>query len=288
MSLCFSALWRAIEVLGCGILWWIPPGAFPIECSEHHAISMLSLSVNEACTQSLERREKGSRGTSVFQHCVWAFSCPGFYEVFPKDFTCATSYVPFQDQATHWQMWEVFALKALAMLQRPVRVSLTANRPTQPGRLHSRPHAATSTVMRAPNPDRHPPQNMYMISVTDWRTPTQKERRKTQTARVAWEQYMYQPCCFVLWWNDDNHNFRCGQVKLFHLLILSVHSCIRMPYHPSVLSSRTQLWRTCGVGARTHFAQEFTGREIVFQFLLARNRRAWMQNAVVDADSASD
>ena len=40
--------------------------------------------------------------------------------------------------------------------------------------------------MRAPNPDRHPPQNMYMISVTDWRTPTLKENGKTQTARVAW------------------------------------------------------------------------------------------------------
>ena len=117
---------------------------------------------------------------------MWAFSCPGFYEVFAEDFTCATSYVPFQDQATHWQMWEVFALKALAMLQRPVPVSLATNQPTQPGRLHSRQHAATSTVMRATNPDRHPPQNMYMISVTDWRTPTQKERRKTQTARVAW------------------------------------------------------------------------------------------------------
>ena len=64
---------------------------------------------------------------------------------------------------------------------------------------------------------------------------------------------------------------------------------LRMPYHPSVLSSRTQLWRTCGVGARTQFAREFTGREFVFQCLLARNRRAWMQNAVVDADrSASD
>ena len=83
-------------------------------------------------------------------------------------------------------MWEVFALKALAMLQRPVRVSLTANRPTQLGRLRSRPHAATSTVTRPINPDRCPPQNMCMISVTDWTTPTQKERRKTQTARVAW------------------------------------------------------------------------------------------------------
>ena len=245
----------------------------------------------------MSQEKKGRRGTSIFQHCVWAFSCPGFYEVFAEDFKCATSYVPFQDQATHWQMWEVFALKALAMLQRPVRVSLTTNQPTQPGRLRSRQHAATSTVMRGTNPDRHPPQNMYMISVTDWRTPTQKERRKTQTARVAWmfgrvrdkKQYMYRPCCFVLWWGDDNRNFRCGQVKLFHLLILSVHSCIRMPYHPSVLSSRTQLWRTCGVGARTHFAQEFTRREIVFQCLLARNRRARMQNAVVDNDrSASD
>ena len=42
-------------------------------------------------------------------------------------------------------------------------------------------------------------------------------------------------------------------------MILSVTSCIHMPYHPSVLSSRTQLWRTCGVGARPHFAREFTG-----------------------------
>ena len=43
----------AIDVLGCGILW-IPQGAFSIECSEHNAISMLSLCVSEACTQSLE------------------------------------------------------------------------------------------------------------------------------------------------------------------------------------------------------------------------------------------
>ena len=128
--------------------------------------------------------QQGSRGTSVLQHCVWAFSCPGFCEVFAENFTCATSYVPFQDQATHWQMWEVFALKALAMLQRSVRVSLTANRPTQPGRLRSRQHAATSTVMRATNPDHHPTQNMYMISVTDWRTPTQKrEKENTDSTR---------------------------------------------------------------------------------------------------------
>ena len=128
--------------------------------------------------------KKGSRGTAVFQHCVWAFSCPGFYEVFAEDFICATSYVPFQDQATHWQMCQVFAFKALAMLQRPVRVSLTANRPTQPGRLRSRQDAATSTVMRGTNPDRHPPQNMFMISVTDWRTPTQKrEKENTDSTR---------------------------------------------------------------------------------------------------------
>ena len=132
------------------------------------------------------QEKKGSRGTSVFQHCVWAFSCPGFCEVLAGDFACATSYVPFQDQAAHWQLWEVFTFMALAMRQRPVRVSLTANRSTQPGRLRSRQHAATSTVMRATNPDRYPPQNMCMISVKNWRTPTQKERRKTQTARVAW------------------------------------------------------------------------------------------------------
>ena len=26
MSMCFSAFWHAIGVLGCAILWWIPPG----------------------------------------------------------------------------------------------------------------------------------------------------------------------------------------------------------------------------------------------------------------------
>ena len=92
----------------------------------------------------------------------------------------------FKDNLRTPGVWEVFAFIALAMLQRPERVSLTANRRTQPGRLRSRQHAATSTVMRATNPDRYPPQNMCMISVTNWRTPTQKETWKTQTARVAW------------------------------------------------------------------------------------------------------
>ena len=59
-----------------------------------------------------------------------------------------------------------------------------------------------------------------------------------------------------------------------------------MPYHPSVLSSRTQLWRAFGVGARALLAWEFTGRELVFQCLLARYRRAWMRNALVDPPGA--
>ena len=37
---------HAIYVLGCGIPWWTPRGAFLIECSEQNAMSMPSLGVN--------------------------------------------------------------------------------------------------------------------------------------------------------------------------------------------------------------------------------------------------
>ena len=39
--------------------------------------------------------------------------------------------------------------------------------------------------MRATNPDRYQPQNMWMSSFTNQRTPTRKEKGNTQTARVA-------------------------------------------------------------------------------------------------------
>ena len=86
---------------------------------------------------------------------------------------------------------------------------MTVNRHTKPGRLRCRQYAANSTVMRATNPDQYQPQHMWMSSVTNQRTPTREEEGKTQTATrgmdvwqsTSQEQYMYQPCCFVLWWN---------------------------------------------------------------------------------------
>ena len=63
------------------------------------------------------------------------------------------------------------------------RASPTVNRPTKPGRLRSRQHAATSTVMRATNPDRYQPQNMWMSSFTKQRTPTRKEKGNTDITR---------------------------------------------------------------------------------------------------------
>ena len=50
----FHAIWLAFDILGCGIQVWTPTGAFPIECNERNAMSKRPLSVNEACTQSLE------------------------------------------------------------------------------------------------------------------------------------------------------------------------------------------------------------------------------------------
>ena len=40
-------------------------------------------------------------------------------------------------------------------------------------------------VMRATNPDRYQPQNMWMSSFTNQRTPTRKVKGNTQTSRVA-------------------------------------------------------------------------------------------------------
>ena len=53
-NLCFSAFWHAIDVLGCRVRWWTPTGALPIECSEHNAISMLSLCVS-GCFMQLSK-----------------------------------------------------------------------------------------------------------------------------------------------------------------------------------------------------------------------------------------
>ena len=84
-------------MLGCAILWCIPPGAFPIECSEHHAISMLSLSVNEACTQSLEpvlliflcTRKQEKQDDSSLPHCVCAQSLTAHVVGKNCDYACA-------------------------------------------------------------------------------------------------------------------------------------------------------------------------------------------------------
>ena len=51
--------------------------------------------------------------------------------------------------------------------------------------------------------------------------------------------------------------FLCGWVNLLLVVILCFCFWARMPYRPTVLSSRTQLCRACGVGARTYFVLEF-------------------------------
>ena len=56
-------------------------------------------------------------------------------------------------------------------------------------------------------------------------------------------------------------------------MILCFRCCVRMPSHSTVLSSRTQLWGACGVGARTDVcAGVHNACTCVFSVPLARNR----------------
>ena len=58
----------AIYVRGCAMAWFIPRGAFLIECSEQNATSMPSLGVNVASIGAsilmLAQTRKNKKGTS--------------------------------------------------------------------------------------------------------------------------------------------------------------------------------------------------------------------------------